>query len=500
MLNTLCAYLKAKSDFSVVCIMSKPPTLLSKIILIVVVLSIFAICLYALKPRIDTSVFLLFFLVPVLIIILGKTAELIIRLLEKVSTGPLSLIGPQTTLLLMCYYASLSTFLALLIENSAILSILNFRPDEWQVAIISLSLAFFPRVLSYASGTERARNVLLAILTPLTLTAAVVLFIQPATIALRLQTLEFCIVGSLIQPIIGDLTLYFAGFLGIIHPEITIETISLLDLRQLVHSKLETIQWDSICQILKEAKQVNRVDIIQKILESMKFFIDDSRKRAAKLAQIDFIDALSTTIRSEPNLVEELFPLFEAFKNEKEAEVRAHMAYGYAAMSKVMPDKSLQGLSGLLDDKDISVLQAVGSAFTILLKSNSKAVSHAIRLSLNPVFLKWLFKETQFELRRRGHVYPPWREESPILKALKAAYANSPDAVFAHIQRCSSNKDVKIRVLAAKMVSDPFFAQDEKRLVQIRERLKKDKSAVIRDIIEFYRIFAMLVRLPSQKS
>lgn len=104
--------------------MSKPLSLLGKFILIAIVFSIVIVFLYALKLRIGATI-LFFFLFPILIILLGKSAELIVRALEKISTGPLSLIEPKNSVLLFGYYVLLSIFLAVLIENSAILSLLN---------------------------------------------------------------------------------------------------------------------------------------------------------------------------------------------------------------------------------------------------------------------------------------------------------------------------------------------------------------------------------------
>lgn len=482
--------------------MSKPLSLRGKFILFVVVFSILAVFLYLLEPRIDSAIFFFFFF-PILIILLGKLAELIIRAFERISTGPLSLIEPRNTFLLFCYYVSLSIFLAVLIENSALLSLLNFRPNEWQVALISLSLGFLPRVLSYASGIERARNTLLAIFTPLTLTAAVTLLTQPATLAYRLQTLELCIVGSLIQVLFGDLALYFAGFLGIIHPIITIETISLLDLRRLIYSQLETIQWNQICEVLKEAKQVNRVDIIDKILESMKFFIHESRKRRAKLARAVFVNALIKTIHSEPNLQKELASYIDTLKKDKEAEVRARIACCYGIMSREMPDKSLRSLSELLNDKDLRVLHEVGMALVIVSQVNSKAVLEIIKLSLNPVFLGELMKLTSMPIQTRvqlvdeygfemEHVsLEPSRrmlhyEEDPILKALKAAYTISPKDVFEHLKKCSSDKDIRLRVLVAAIISDSNFIQNDKKLLQIEEKVKKDRDPRVKNALKFF--------------
>jgi hypothetical protein len=482
--------------------MSKHLTSRGKFILIVISLVIFAVCLYILKLG-NEYVFFFFLLTPLFIISLGKMAELLINVLERVSTGPLSIIKLGNFLFLLVYYVLFSIFLAVLIENSIVLSLLNFRFTEWQVAIISLGLAFLPRVLSYASSMERARGILLAILTPLTLTATVVLFIRPASVIFNLKTLEFCVVGSILQTALGDLSLYFAGFMGLINPTITIETIPLLDLRRLVHSQLETIQWDNICHILNEAKRLSRVDIVQKIMESMNFFVDESRRRRAKLARVVFVDALIKTIFSHPNLKQDLVPFLKSLQVDQEAEVRARVAPCCIVLSKEMPSKGVKSISEWLNDDDITVLEEIGRTIAGLLKSDPDAPLYATKLSLNPVFIRWLEEHSDLEHiahARAREVTSMIDRPNPIIQALKAAYMISPDTVSRHIDSCSLNKDPKLRILAATVVSDPDFAKDDRIISQVRERLKKDKNPkVIMRVMSYIGWHDLLERFGDKK-
>lgn len=458
--------------------MNKPLTIRSKFALIMISLVIFVACSYFLKLG-PAYVFVFFLLTPLLIIVLGKTAELLIHVLERVSTGPLSLIKPSNALLLMGYYLLFSIFLATLIDNSIVLSLLSFRFSEWQVAAISLGLAFLPRVLSYTSSMERARSILLAILTPLTLTATIVLFIQPESVVFRLKTLEFCVVGSIPQTTLGDVALYFASFTGMISPKISIETISMIDLRRLVHSQLETVPWNDICNILVEAKKVDRVDVVQNIIRSMGFFLNESEKRRAKLARISFVDALVRTIFSNPGLREGLIPFLNSLQNDPEAEVRARVAPYCITLSREMPSKGLKDISEWLDDNNITVLQEIGRKITDLLRSDPNAPLYAIKLSLNPAFIQSLVTGEGLEFISEGGVsmtYSP----NPVIQTLKAAYMISPNIVSKHIDNCSLGKDPKLRILAAAIVSDQSFAKDDKVIAQVRERLKKDKNLEVR--------------------
>jgi hypothetical protein len=506
--------------------MSNPLKLPSKFVLTIALFAIFVLCLWLLSVPLETSVILLF-LFPILLIVFGKMGELVIRALELVATGPLSLTNIKSTFLLMIYYTTFSVFLAFLIENSVILSAIGFQPNEWQVAIISLSLAFLPRVLSYASGMERSRNIILAILTPLTLAAAMTIFLQPSAPIFSIQTLKICFVGSLILPIIGDLTLFLFGSSGFVHPVITFETISLLDMNRLVNSQLETLKWENICDILKKAKKANRSDIIQKIVEAMTSFIKESRRRGAKYCRIIFIDDLTTALSSDPNLAQELLPVLRSFNKDTEVDVRNRIVASYALMSKSLPDQSLSSISDLLADKELTVLESIGSAFTILLRSKPEAAKYIVQLSLNTVFLDWLMgqvKERQInpmlkrskgriqhaELERMEKIYfqesiqdiytkgiPVYSVETtgtsftvspgenPILRSLKAAYVSSPDLIAEHIQSCCASKDKKLRILAGVIVSDEEFAKSDDSFLKVKEKIKKDEDELVRGSLDF---------------
>jgi len=481
--------------------MSTPLTIRGKAILITVLILASVVCLYVLK--LQSEYFLVFLFAPLLILVLGKVAELIIHTLEMISTGPLSILKPTNSVRLVAYYTFFSIFLSVLIENSIVLSILNFRFDTWQVATISLGLAFLPRVLSYAGSMERARSILLAILTPLTLTAAFVLFIKPAKIIFSFETFEYCFIGSLIQTALGDLTLYFASFIGIINPAITIETISLIDLDRLVRSQLETIRWDRICQILEELKQLGRIDVVQKVVRSMSFFLEESRKRRAKLARVAFADDLAGMIISSPILVEDLLPLLRSLQEDKEAEVRACVAPYCIVLSNKKSFKGLKNISEWVNDSDVGVLEYVATTVEKMLHGQDpNAPLYATRLSANPAFAQWLYEKFELSPQSRSKkiaqehrptsmydVYDGvlWEmRPNPIIQTLKTAYLVSPDTISKHINECSLNAGPELRMVAAAAASDPNFAAKDHAMTQIRKRLAKDKDPKVRMALSLF--------------
>lgn len=451
------------------------------LVLVACVFGIFLVGSYLLQLPIEVVV-LSSLLFPIAIILMGKAAELIVGLLERASTAPLSFMGTKNTLLLMSYYASFSVLLAFLIENSAILSLLGFKASEAHVAFTSLGLAFLPRVISYASGMERAKTVLVQILTPLTLTSVVVLFFEPASTLLRWQTLGLCVLGSTMTATIGDLTLYFVGFLGMIHPRITFETVSVLNLERLVKSQLETLQWDPICDILKESKSVKRSDISQKILKAMSLFISESRKRGASLARISYADSLVRALHFEPDLGEDLAPLLGTLKQDPDAGVRARIAFYYGLRLRNAPDKGLEDLLEFLNDQDARVLEEVGDALAYPLIGDISEevvqllVSHVINLSMNSAFLDQLMEDPVIRHSPGGSVR---YMKTPIVRAVEIACARSPDTVISHIQRCSNSANPKRRALAA-LISSSSRLRDDTKIASIRKRLKSDRNVLVR--------------------
>jgi hypothetical protein len=300
----------------------------------------------------------------------------------------------------------------------------------------------------------------------------------------------------------------------------------LLDMNRLVHSQLETLKWENICQILKKAKMVKRSDIIQKIVDAMNSFVEESRRREAKYCRIIFIDDLTNAVCSEPSLEQELVPVLRSFNKDTETDVRNRIVASYALMSKSMPDQSLSSISELLADKELSVLESVGSALTVMLRSKPEAVDQIVQLSLNPVFLEWLmgqivekrvyqmpkqhveraraanqyFQESMQEFHNEG--IPVYRvetagapgtsftvttRENPILRSLKAAYISSPDLIVEHIQSCCLNKDKKLRILAGVIVSDKEFVKNDNRFLKVKEKIKNDKDILVRNSLEFTR-------------
>jgi hypothetical protein len=417
-----------------------------------------------------TDVLLLVALSPLIVVVGGKVVEWIIERLEELSTVPLFFAEFRSFLVLTCYYASFSAFLAFLIDNSVLLSSVNATADEGEVALVSLGLVFLPRVLSYASGFERTRNIFITILTPLTLAAAFIVFQNPSGVLLRWQSIQVCLLGSPLLTVFGDLTLYSASFLGFVRPRMTLHTIQVISLRRMIDSQLETLNWNDICDILTEARQVNRIDIVLKITESMTYFVQKSRSRGANLARVRFVDALTNTLYKSVQLSQELLPVYDALKKDSDPEVRGRTAYGFGLASNAVP-AALQRFAELINERNNIALGHVSEALVRTMKTNAQAVSYAIQLSVNPVLLDEV--ETM-GIEEKTPAVSFYTRQVLAVWVLEAAYAKSPDIVIAHIERCSASPEARLRFLAAAVLSNPYLLKDA-RLQRIHNKLKKDK-------------------------
>jgi HEAT repeat protein len=209
-----------------------------------------------------------------------------------------------------------------------------------------------------------------------------------------------------------------------------------------------------------------------------------------------------------------LIPRLGALKKDREGDVRARAVYGYRVLSRIIPEESLQHLSELLQDNDLNVLREVGYALLPLLGHNPIAVEYAIKLSLNPVVLdaftempehgmlrardlEELIKSEQVYDPRASSPLPPnltHSKVSPIIHVLRLAHASAPGLVVSHIQKCSLDKDTRLRLLAATILSDESFARSDKRLLGLRRDLENDEDYVIRDTLHSYRLLENLRR------
>ena len=182
----------------------------SLIFLISIFISILSITLLPYSAFSLKNLMLAFFLIiPFFIILFGKIADNIIKIFNKVASRTLLFHDYRLFLPLFLYYLVLSNFMSFLMKNSLIFS--GFTLTDFEIAIIALSLAFLPRVIGFTAAHERTRIMLLSILTPLTtFSLPLLIFKWEEVILISLETVKYCLVGSLIFPSFGELWIWIA--------------------------------------------------------------------------------------------------------------------------------------------------------------------------------------------------------------------------------------------------------------------------------------------------
>ena len=146
---------------------------------------------------------ILFLLIPIFIIFLGKIANLIIKSLNMVASRTLIFNDRKLFIPLFLYYLMLSILMSFLIENSLLFS--NFELTELEIALIALSLAFLPRVIGFTAAHEQTRVMLLSILTPLTTFALPLLILKSKDMTFSLEIVKYCLLGSMTFSVVGEL-------------------------------------------------------------------------------------------------------------------------------------------------------------------------------------------------------------------------------------------------------------------------------------------------------
>src|SRR5260370_21252752 len=93
-------------------------------------------------------------LVPLAVVVGGRLVIVILDLLSDLGTATLAFSTYQVVPKLAFYYSITAGIVALMIQNSIILSSLFVQMNIFYVGAIALRLAFLPRVVSFASSVE----------------------------------------------------------------------------------------------------------------------------------------------------------------------------------------------------------------------------------------------------------------------------------------------------------------------------------------------------------
>ena len=236
------------------------------------------------------TILLLLIFAPIIVILGGVALEAILKGLDKLATTPL-LFGVvreglktllRTLISIYVYYLVVSTIIVFMVKNLLISQFAQIPLEDWQVYVLGLSLSFLPRVVRLATGVvEKARFMLLSILTPLSLMAFPMLVLQPESIRLPTEDVHLLILGSLYFAIFCDFVSFVSVRYELLRPRLDIETAGITNLRRAVESE-RVFDFPNLCRICSLAKRRGRIGLVRKTVDALVYAVELAIERRNK--------------------------------------------------------------------------------------------------------------------------------------------------------------------------------------------------------------------------
>lgn len=264
------------------------------------------------------TLLLILILAPIIVILGGLSLEALLKGIDKLATTPLLFgvipEGPRSflrTLISICvYYLTVPTILVLMLKNLYITQFTQILLEDWQLYVLGLCLSFLPRVVRLATGVvEKARYMLLSILTPLSLMAFPMLILQPESIRFPTTDIYLLPLGALFFATFCDFVSFITIRLGLLKPRLDIETIGITNLRRAVESE-RVIDFSNLCRISSLAKRRGRIGDVSKIMDALKYAVNLAMERRNR----DVLARVLVGLRELESL-EEIASVLETFAN-----------------------------------------------------------------------------------------------------------------------------------------------------------------------------------------
>lgn len=251
--------------------------------------------------------FLILPFIPILVVVGGILLERFITWLDSLATSPLLFVVKsegkksllKTLASILTYYFIVSTLIALMIKNLLIAEFYMLHLQDWQIYFLAFSLSYLPRLMRYATGiVEKARYVLLSVLTPLTLMALPMLLLKPESLSFPTHNLTFFVIALPLFTVVGDLVCDLSIRKSLLNPKIDIETVGITDLRRNIRTG-RIVEFSNLCSVMDEAVERNRPGIVDKIADALIYGIDISIKRRNPKAIVSILTAVVDLQREE---------------------------------------------------------------------------------------------------------------------------------------------------------------------------------------------------------
>jgi len=400
---------------------------------------------------------------------------------------------------MVAYYALVTPLLVVLIENSIILSELAQTPKAWQISLAALSLAFLPRVVSYASSIQRARNTLIAVLTPLTLMALVLIAVDPRRIIFHPEPFTLSFLGIMPLIAIGDSALYLSTTIGVTRPTISLETIAQSEVERTIRSQLATYPYDTLIGVLGDANRRKRLETENAILEALSLAVDLAVKEQNISARLAVARGITRSIPRHTNLTVLLLPIIERLSQDEAPDVIKEVSGSFGYVLAQSADKCIRILTNLSHHTNPYVRRVVvdfcwkrlatGPAilreiFVDIMKEFLRRIRHAIGhlwLDATPP-QRMMIEDAERLYRKLPHI--PRDEsvflESDFLKLLHKAWEIDSRSMDVALAEMVSSNDVFARYGAVMILAEQSIRErvaDNKELIK---SLLADKSSLVR--------------------
>jgi hypothetical protein len=463
-----------------------------------IILAAFIIIAFFSKTDIFATISLL--LITPVVIFGGRLLLLVIDFLSNEVTTSLVPTEYRSIPRLAAYYVLITPLLVVLIENSIILSELAQTLKTWQISLAALSLAFLPRVVSYASSIQRARNTLIAVLTPLTLMALVLIVVNPERIIFQAEPFTLSLLGIMPLIAIGDAVLHLSTTLGVTRPLITLESIAQSEVERTIRSQLATYPYDTLIGLLGEANRRNRVETEHAILEALSLAVDQALKERNIRARVAIARGITQSIPRYARATVVLLPFIEHSSQYEVPDVIKEVSGSFGYVLEQSPDKCIHILMTLSHHTSPYIRRVVvdfcwerlasGPAklrgiFVDVMKEYPRRIWH-------PIGSLWLdvsrYPERSIMIAEAEHVYgtlPFPRDESvfletDFLKLLQKAWEIDSRSMNIALAGMVHSKDTPTRygavmILAEQSIRDRIA--DNKEMI---ETLLADKSSLVR--------------------
>lgn len=398
----------------------------------------------------NRSPFILFLVVPMIIIILGKLSDFLIRVFKKAASKTLVFNDYGLFPIIFAYYLALSIFMSFLIGNSVLFS--EFELTAWEIPLIALSLAFLPRVLSFTAIHEHTKVALLSILVPLIALALPLIFLKSGEVTFSWEIVRYCFFGSLIFSIAGELWILAAQKSKILIKSPEYQRPGFLND---VRAKPKDQDWKCF---IKEFNNPDFEEFRPTIVKAFETGFKESKDYSGLKHEILF--ALSDLDHSLEDSIK-FIDLLKKLGVDEIWGVRAVVAEAIGVIWEVEPDEALLVLKELASDEDEDVRPAVARALGKIGK---------IRSNEALLILKQLAKDKY------------WRVGRAVAEALGEIGTVEPGKSITVLKELAGDENWTVREVVASALGTIGKVKPDKSLSILKE-LAVDEDKFVREAV-----------------